>query len=55
MIIILLQGTPQAAWAWDCAARALPAAAADVHALMRGGHAAGLGAGEVQVTVLSWS
>ncbi|EIE19890.1 hypothetical protein COCSUDRAFT_58126 [Coccomyxa subellipsoidea C-169] len=41
-------GTPQASWAWDCAARALPAAAADVHALMRGGDA-GLGAGEVQV------
>jgi hypothetical protein len=41
-----------AAWAWDCAARALPAATADVHGLMRGGNAAALSPGEVQVTCL---
>lgn len=47
-------GVPSAAaaWAWDCAARALTAAAADVHGLMRGGNAAALSAGDVQVTCL---
>ncbi|CAL8466413.1 g5949 [Coccomyxa elongata] len=39
----------RAAWAWECASRALPAAAADVHALMRAGKAADLGTAEVQV------
>lgn len=36
-------------WAWACAARTLPAAAAEVHGLMRGGNAAALGAPELLV------
>lgn len=51
----------RAAWAWECASRALPAAAADVHALICAGKAAALGPAEVQVSpvhpcaFLTWS
>ena len=42
----------RAAWAWECASRALPAATADVHALMRACGAAALGPAEVQASCM---